>query len=56
MLDENVAHTLVLGLVISHLDYVNGILSGLPDIGINKLQKVQNAAGSQSDKALTIKY
>ena len=44
MLDENAAHTLVLGLVTSHLDYVNGILSGLPDIDINKLQKVQNAA------------
>ena len=44
MLDENVAHTLVLGLAISHLDYVNGILSGLPDINKSKLQKVQNAA------------
>ena len=44
MLDENAAHTLVLGLVISHLDHVSGIQSGLPDININKLQKVQNAA------------
>ena len=44
MLDENAAHTLVLGLVTSHIDYVNCILSGLPNIDINKLQKVQNAA------------
>ena len=44
MLDENAAHVLVLWLVMSHLDYVNGILSGLPDIDINKLQKVLNAA------------
>ena len=44
MLDENAAHTLVLGLVTSHLDYVNGILSGLPEIDINKLQKVLNVA------------
>ena len=51
MLDENAAHTLVLGLVISHLDHVHGILSGLPDIDINKLQKVQNtAATSVCDK------
>ena len=42
MLEKYTAHTLVLGLVTSHLDYVNGILSGLPDIDINKLQKVQN--------------
>ena len=44
VLDENAAHILVLGLVTSHLDYVNGILSGLPDIDIDKLQKVQNVA------------
>ena len=44
MLDENAAHTLVIGLVTFHLDYVNGILSGLPDIDINKFQKVQNMA------------
>ena len=44
MLDKNAAHTLLLELVTSHLDYVNHILSGLPDIDINKLQKVQKAA------------
>ena len=44
VLDENAAHTLVLGLVISHPDYINGMLSGLPDINIDKLQKAQNVA------------
>ena len=44
MFDKNAAHTLVLGPVTSHLDYINGIQSGLPDININKLQKVKNVA------------
>ena len=44
MLDESAAHTLVIELVTSHLDYVNGILPGLPEIDINKLQKVKNVA------------
>ena len=36
--------TLVLGLVISHLDYVNSAFIGLPTSDINKMQRVQNAA------------
>ena len=40
-LDENAAYTLVLRLVTSHLDHINSILSSLPDIDIDKLQKVQ---------------
>ena len=36
--------TLVLGLVISHLDYCNSILAGLPDVSINQMQRVQNLA------------
>ena len=36
--------TLVQGLVISHLDYANAILAGLPNCEINKLQRVQNIA------------
>ena len=36
--------TVVLGLVISHLDYNNALLYGLPDTDINKLQRVQNIA------------
>ena len=36
--------TLVQGLVISHLDYANAILAGLPNCELNKLQRVQNIA------------
>ena len=33
---------LVISLVISHLDYANGILIGIPKVDLNKLQRVQN--------------
>lgn len=36
------AKTLSLGLVMSHLDCTNSILAGLPDVEINKLQRIQN--------------
>ena len=36
--------TLVLGLVMSHLEYVNSAFIGLPASDINKMQRVQNAA------------
>ena len=39
-----VCTTLMLGLVISHLDYCNSILAGLPDVSINQIQRVQNLA------------
>ena len=35
-------HTAVLTMVISHLDYANAIMIGLPDKHIRKLQRVQN--------------
>ena len=38
------ANTLVMGLVISHLDYANSILIGVPDITMKQLQYVQNMA------------
>ena len=41
---EETYKTLVMGLVISHLDYANAILVGLPVIDIHKLQWVQNMA------------
>ena len=41
-LTKDAATTLVLGLVISHLDYCNSILYGLPDCDINKFQRIQN--------------
>ena len=34
----------MLGLMIAHLDYGNSILVGLPDVSINRMQKVQNLA------------
>ena len=41
-LTKDVANTLALGLVISHLDYCNAILAGLPDTDISCLQRIQN--------------
>ena len=38
------ANILVMGLVISHLDYANSILIGVPDIMMKQLQHVQNMA------------
>ena len=38
------ANILVMGLVISHLDYANSILIGVPDVTIEQLQHVQNMA------------
>ena len=40
MLTEDATKTILLGTVISNLDYVNGILIGLPDIDYKKLQHV----------------
>ena len=46
MLTEDVTKTILLGTVISHLDYVKGILIGLPDTDYKKLQHVQNIAAN----------
>ena len=43
MLTREAAHTIALGLMISHLDYANSLLIGLPDCDINRVPKVQNA-------------
>ena len=42
ILTEETCKTLVMGLVISHLDYANAILVELPETDIHKLQQVQN--------------
>ena len=44
MFSKDSLTTLVLSLVISHLDYVNGILAGLPKCDISRMQRVQNIA------------
>ena len=44
MLSQEECHQLMLGLVTSHLDYVNAILINLPQREIQKLQRIQNMA------------
>ena len=41
-LDNATTEQLVLSLCMSHIDYCNSVLYGLPDCSINKLQRVQN--------------
>jgi hypothetical protein len=43
-IDIDTAKTLACSLVLSHLDYANSILCGLPDTSIRKLQRIQNWA------------
>ena len=42
LLDEDNTASLCLSLCISHLDYCNSLLYGLPDTSISKLQRIQN--------------
>ena len=42
LLTEDITQVLVLGLVISHIDYCNWLFVGLPEIDISKLQRIQN--------------
>ena len=41
-LTEDATSSLVLSLCVSHLDFCNSVLYGLPDITINKMQMIQN--------------
>jgi hypothetical protein len=43
-LTEHACNTLVLGLVVVHLDYANGLLAGLPNVNVSRLQRIQNMA------------
>ena len=43
-LTRTACNKLVVVLVLSHLDYANGILGGLPKSSLNKMQAVQNMA------------
>ena len=43
-LTQSAAEILVLSTVVSHLDYCNSILAGLPNSEIQRMQKVQNIA------------
>ena len=43
-LTQEACNVLVIGLVISHLDYANSILMALPAVDIDKFQRVQNLA------------
>ena len=43
-LDKETATQLTVSLCLSHLDYTNGLLIGLPDFSIKLTQKVQNMA------------
>ena len=44
LLTQEATEILVLGTVMSHLDYCNSILVGLPDVDISKMQHIQNTA------------
>ena len=41
-LNKEACQTLLLGLCISHLDYSNAMLYGVPEVDINCMQRVQN--------------
>ena len=44
LLTQEATEILVLGTVMSHLDYCNSVLVGLPDVDISKMQCIQNIA------------
>ena len=44
LLTQEATEILVLGTVMSHLDYCNSVLACLPDVDISKMQRIQNIA------------
>ena len=49
-LTEEDTKMLLVGLVLSHLDYVNAILAGLPECDINKMHRIENFAANLATK------
>ena len=47
---EEATKMLLVDLVLSHLDYANAILPGLPDCDINKMQRIENNAAKLATK------
>ena len=57
-LTQDTMQTLVLSIVMSHLDYSNAIFSGLPEKDLANLQRIQNAGAKlvlQKDKLASSK-
>ena len=52
ILNEDTTHTLVLSLIMSHLDYCNAIFYGLPEVDLKRLQRVQNVAAKLVPKQI----
>ena len=50
-LTEDATKTLLVGLVLSHLDYANAILAGLPECDINKMQRIENIASQACNES-----
>ena len=53
LLTTDACHQLILGLVMSHLDYINALLANLPDCDIKMFQQIQNMSAKlilQKDK------
>ena len=49
-LTEEATKMLLVGLVLSHLDYVKAILAGLPECDIDKIQRIENTAAKLAVK------
>ena len=47
---EEAIKTLLVGLVLSHLDYANTILAGIPECDINKMQRIENVTAKLAMK------
>ena len=47
---EETTKMLLVGLVLSQLDYVNAILAGLPKCNVNKMQRIENMAAKLAMK------